>query len=119
MGNRFEPHILRGCSGERGAPAAGAEEDETLVLRKDWLVVWALGVDPELQHATRAMEGAGDAALALQFARITQIHKNDVVPPVHCHGFAWVKSLDFCIGLVQQRLVTARDCLGHGGSHSD
>ena len=59
--------------GERRAQAAGAEEHEALVLGEDRLVVGAFRIDPELQHAARAMKRTGDLALALQLARIADI----------------------------------------------
>src|SRR6185437_10983695 len=47
MGDGFEPHALRRLRGQRRAQAAGAEEQEALVLRKDRLVIGAVGIDPE------------------------------------------------------------------------
>src|SRR3569623_3701470 len=59
MGDRLETHAVRGLRRERRAHAAGAEEHELLVLGDDRLVIGAGRVDPELQHAAGAMEGAG------------------------------------------------------------
>src|SRR3954452_6807887 len=39
VGDRLEAHVLRCRGGERGAPAAGAEEEEALVLRENRLVI--------------------------------------------------------------------------------
>src|SRR5665647_1258294 len=63
MGDRLQPHALRGLRGKRRAQAAGAEEHEFLVLREGRLVIGALRIDPEFQHAARAMEGARHPAL--------------------------------------------------------
>src|ERR1019366_10793497 len=59
MGNGFEPHALGGVRRQRRAQTAGAEEHEALVLREHRFVIGALRVDPELQHAARAVKGAG------------------------------------------------------------
>src|SRR6056297_48580 len=73
MGNGPESHILCGLGRERRAPAGCAEEDETLVLREDILVIGAFRVDPEFEHPARAMKGLRIPALALQFAGIADI----------------------------------------------
>src|SRR6185312_10179118 len=79
MSDRFEAHVLRRLRGQRRAQSAAAEEDELLVLRKLRLVIRACRVDPEFQHAARAMEGAGHAALALQFADVADIDQKRIV----------------------------------------
>src|SRR4051812_11303558 len=56
MRHRLESHILCGLRRQRRAQAAGAEEQVFLVLREHRLVVGARRVDPEFQHAARAME---------------------------------------------------------------
>src|SRR5262245_50886283 len=60
----LEPHVLRRLGGERRAQTASAEEHELLVLPERLLVVGAFGIDPEFQHATRHIEGAGHLAVA-------------------------------------------------------
>src|SRR5271163_143498 len=58
MGDRPQPHALRGLRRERRARAGGAEEHELGVRRERRLVIFAGGIEPEFQHAPRTMEGA-------------------------------------------------------------
>src|SRR4051812_35214492 len=81
MGDRLESHILRGLRRQRRAEAAGAEEHVFLVLREKRLVIGARRVQPEFQHAARAMEGARHLAVALQFAHVPDIDQHDVAAP--------------------------------------
>jgi hypothetical protein len=37
------------------------------------VVVWRLGINPELQHAARRVQGAGDHAVASGLARVAQV----------------------------------------------
>src|SRR2546430_2543501 len=64
----LESHLLRRVGGQRRPPGAVAVEDEALAGREDVLVIGALRVDPELEHAARAVERAGNHALPLQLA---------------------------------------------------
>src|ERR1039458_1980792 len=73
MGDGLETHALSGLRGQRRAQAAGAEKHEAFVLGKNRLVIGALRVDPELQHAARAVKRARHLAIALQFADIANI----------------------------------------------
>src|SRR5437762_14054271 len=75
----LEPHLLRDVGGQRRPPGAIAEEDEALAGREYVLVVGALRVDPEFQHAARAVECAGDHALALELADIAQVDEHNVI----------------------------------------
>src|SRR3981189_3975937 len=68
VGDRPQPHALHGLGGERRAQAAGAEEDEALVLHEDRLVIGTLRIDPEFQEPARTMEGARHPALAVALA---------------------------------------------------
>ena len=79
MRDRLQAHVLRGLRGERRAQAAGAVEDEFLVLLEDRLRVRALGIDPELQHAAGAGEGAGNFSVALDLAGVADIDDDDIV----------------------------------------
>src|SRR5262245_23119338 len=54
MRYRFQPHRLRGLSRQRRSHAARTEEHIGLVLGERVLVIGALRVDPEFQHAARA-----------------------------------------------------------------
>src|SRR5690242_6258704 len=48
MGDRLQPHVLRGFCRERRTQPAGAMEDELFVLLEDRLGIGAFGIDPEL-----------------------------------------------------------------------
>src|SRR5438270_206193 len=113
MRDRFQPHVLRGFSGERGAHSAGAMKDEFLVLLKYRLGIWTGRVDPEFQHATGAGERAGNSALALDLARIANVDDHNVVVMRELDRFGGIYGFDFRIGLVDQRLDAAVDGLGH------
>src|SRR5688572_18694886 len=54
MRHGLEAHVLGHLGRERRAQSAAAEEHELAVLGEDRLVVGALRVDPELEHAARA-----------------------------------------------------------------
>src|SRR4029453_12144681 len=56
-------------------------EDELLARPEDVLVVRALGIDPELQHAARAVKRPRDHAFTLQLTHVAEIDEHDVVPP--------------------------------------
>src|SRR5215475_14217780 len=75
----LEPHLLGDVCGEGGTPGAVAVEDEALARSEDLLVVRAVGIDPELEHAARAVEGAGDHAFPLQLPHVAQVHERHVV----------------------------------------
>src|SRR4029450_8445544 len=88
--------------GERGAPGAVAEEHEVLVFREDGLVIRALGVGRDLEHAARAVEGAGDHALALQLAHVAQVDEHDVVLAEALLRVLQRQRLDARLGLVDE-----------------
>src|ERR1700728_4964332 len=73
MRDRTKSHPMGRLRGERGPPAAGAKEHKALILGKNRLVIGALGIDPEFEHAARAMKGAGHAAFALELANVADI----------------------------------------------
>src|SRR5215470_4588927 len=66
----FEPHLLSDVSRERRPPGAVAIEDELLARAEDLLVIRAVGVDPELEHAARTVIGAGNHPLPIQLAHV-------------------------------------------------
>src|ERR1043166_1641460 len=103
MGDRLEAHALGGWCGKRGAPAARTEEHELLVRREHRLVVRALRVDPELEHAARAVEGAGHAALAVEFADIAQVDEHDVVAAVELERVLDGQVFDLALGGIDER----------------
>src|SRR5690348_13330937 len=77
MGDRQQAHVLRRLGRQRRAPGAGAEEDELVAALEVVLGVWALGIDPHLEHAARDVDRARDAAVAPQLARITDVDEGD------------------------------------------
>src|SRR5262245_14635270 len=83
MGDRSETHALGGRGRQRRALAGRAEEYETLVLREHRLVILALRVDPEFEHAAWAMEGAGNAAFTIELANVAQVDEYHVGAAVH------------------------------------
>src|SRR5215467_1917970 len=66
MSDRFQSHPLRCLGGERRARTCSAEEHEFLVRREGQLVIFAGRVEPEFQHAARAMKCVGNAPLAVE-----------------------------------------------------
>src|SRR5215475_15349074 len=71
--NGFKSHALR-CLGREGrAQTARTKKYEFLVLIENRLVVWALRINPELQHSTGTVESAGHPAVAFQFADIADV----------------------------------------------
>src|SRR5207253_11009285 len=102
VGDRLEPHALGGLRSERGAPAARAEEYEALVLREHRLVVGALRVDPELEHAARAVKGARHAALAIELADVAQVDEHDVVAAVKLERVLDRERFDLALGGVDE-----------------
>src|SRR5437762_3355582 len=74
----LESHLLRDVGGQRRPPGAVAVEDEALARREDVLVIRALRIDPELEHAARAVERAGNHALPLQLANVPHVHEDGV-----------------------------------------
>src|SRR6266849_4982724 len=82
LADGLEPHLLGDVGGQGRPPGAVAEEDELLPGGEDFLVVGALRVDPELEHAAGAVESAGDDALPLELADVSQVDKDHVVAAV-------------------------------------
>src|ERR1700681_139619 len=113
MRDRLQSHVLRGLGCQRRAHSAGAMKDEFLFLLEDRLGVGAGGIDPEFQHAAGAGERAGNPSLPLDLAGIAEIDDHDVTALRSLDGIRCAHSFDFCIGLVDQRLDTAMNGLGH------
>src|ERR1043166_5527136 len=114
MGDRLEAHALGGLRGKRGAPAARTEEHELLVLREHRLVVRALRVDPELEHAARAVEGTRHPALAVEFADVAQVDEHDVVVAVELERVFDRQVFDLTLGGIDERAKSHLDLLRHG-----
>src|SRR5262245_31350098 len=113
MRHRPEAHSLRGLRGKRGTQAAGAEKHELLVLGEYGFVIRALWVDPELQHPSRAMEGAWHASVALQFTDIADVDQHGIVTARELNGLFHGQSLDLPFRGLAQGLVPGRDRLRH------
>src|SRR4051794_26990621 len=78
MRDRLQAHVLGGLGREPRAHAAGAMEDEFLVLLENRLGGGALRIDPEFEHAAGAGERAGDLAVALDLAGVADVDDDDV-----------------------------------------
>jgi hypothetical protein len=88
-------------------------EDEFLVLLEDRLGIGTCGVDPELQHAAGAGEGAGNPALALDLAGIADVDDHDVGALRGLDRLLRAQRLDLGIGFVEERVDAAMNGLGH------
>jgi hypothetical protein len=60
------------------------------------------------------MEGAGHAALALQFADVANVHQHDVGTAVQFQGVVDRKRFDLALGRLNQGLYAEGDVLCHG-----
>src|SRR5262245_41630075 len=87
---------------QRRALARRAEEHEALVGREDPLVIFALRIDPELEHPARAMEGAGHTALAVELANVAQVDEHDIVAAMQCERRLDRERLDCTLGRFDQ-----------------
>ena len=116
MSDGFEPHALGGLRGKRGAQAAGAEEHEALVQREHRLVILAVRIDPELQHAARAMESARHLALALQFAEVADVDQHHVGAVGEFDRLRGRHGFHLTIGGIHEGFVAGSDGLRHAGS---
>jgi hypothetical protein len=99
-----QAHVLQRLGSQRRTPASGAEQHQLLVLREHRLVIRALGVDPELQHAARRMEGARYDAVALEFANVADVDELNVLATVQVACFFDAVGGDGGGGLVDHRL---------------
>ena len=97
MRDRGETHAPGDLRCEGGALPRSTEKDKSLVLRKDALVIRAFRIDPELQHAARAMEGARYSPFALELANVAQIDQHHVVPAMQCNGLAGGYAFNFAL----------------------
>ncbi len=113
MSDRLQAHALRRLRRQCRARPARTEEDEFAVGAEDRLVILALRIEPEFQHSSRAMEGAGHATVTLQLANVAQIDEGHAVPTVKLDGLRRRHRLDlaFCSG--NKVISMHRDVLGH------
>jgi hypothetical protein len=88
-------------------------EDEFLVLLEDRLGVGALRIDPEFQHAAGARECAGNLAVALDLARVSDIDDHDVRVLRGLDSISGADGFDRGVGFVDQGFDAAVDGLGH------
>src|SRR5579885_152225 len=116
MRNRLEPHALRGLRGKRRAQAPGAEKHELLVRGEYRLVIGAWRVDPEFEHAARAMEGARHPALACQFADVADIDQHSIVAAGKLDRRFDRQRLDLAFGGFDQGLIAGGNGLRHRAS---
>src|ERR1700759_779483 len=96
MRNRLQPHILRGLGRERRAQTTGAVEDELPVFLEDRLGIGRGWIDPELQHAARAGERAGNFSVALDLAGVADVNDHDVVALGGLDRLDRAQRLDLC-----------------------
>src|SRR4051812_36613764 len=92
--------------------------DEGLVFGKDRLVIGALRIDPEFEHAAWRVQGSWDAAFALDFARIADIDDNHVLSIAHLDGLFRRHVGDARLRLRHELLVACGNVLWHGFSAS-
>src|SRR6476620_7402491 len=114
MRHRFQAHPLRGFRRQRRALPGRAKEYEALVRGEDRLVIFALRIDPEFQHAARTMEGARHPALAMELADVAQIDEDDVVAAMERERIMRGQGLDDALGRFDQGLDVDGDVLWHG-----
>src|SRR5262245_2674599 len=79
LGDALEPHLLSDVGGQRRAPGPVAEEDELLAGGEDRFVIWALGIEPELEHAPGTVKRSGDHALALELAHVAEVDEHHAI----------------------------------------
>src|SRR5262245_42792419 len=109
----LEPHVLRGLGGQGRAQSTRAEKHELLVLPERVLVVGAFRINPEFQHATRHIEGAGNLAITLALARIAQVDQHHVVAAKELDGLAGAKLFDLALGGLDHGFDTSDYLLSH------
>src|SRR5262245_5281577 len=96
----LEAHLLGRVGGQRGAPGAVAIEDELLARSEDVLGVGALRIDPELEHAARAVEGIRDHAIPLELPDVADVDEDDVVSAMARTGLRETERADARLRLV-------------------
>ena len=74
-----DTHVLQRLDLQCGSPRTGTEEDQGLPGGECGLVLGAGGIDPKSQHAARGTEGARNAPVAPQLARIADIDQKHVI----------------------------------------
>src|SRR4030095_2887096 len=72
------PHVGERLRGERGTAATGAEDDDALVLVEVVAVVRTRRVGPELEHAARRVDGAGNGAEVDRFLNLADVDQQQI-----------------------------------------
>jgi hypothetical protein len=114
MGNRFQAHALRDLRRQRGALPGCAEEHEALVRGEDRLVIFALRIDPELQHTERTVESIRHPAFAMELANVAQVDANDIVAEEERERVLRGQGFDDAFGGLDQSMDVRGDVLRHG-----
>ena len=114
MGDRLQAHALRGLRRQRRTLPGCAEEHEALVRSEDRLVILALRVDPEFQHAARTVEGTRNPAFAMQLANVAEVDEDDVVAAVERERVLRGQGFDVAFGGLDQSMDVRGDLLRHG-----
>ena len=73
-----QSHHLRGLRGEGRAPALAAVKNEFLATRKNRFVIGTFWINPKFKHAAGHVQRTRDFPFALQLAKVTQIHDDDI-----------------------------------------
>ena len=76
-------------------------------------MIGACGVDPEFEHAARAVKGAGHPSFPLKLAGVAKVDKHNVVASMQSDGLLDRQRLYLALGGIQQRPKPGRDCLRH------
>src|SRR5690606_30029898 len=113
MGYGFQAHVLRRLCSEGRSHSACAEKDERLILTENRLVVRAFRIDPEFEHAARAMECAGNSAIPSQLTWIADVDQLYVRPLSQLDGLLDRILLDLSFRRFHQCLVSQRNFLRH------
>jgi hypothetical protein len=107
-----QPHVLQRLGGKRRAQTAGAEQHQLLARREQRLVIRALRVDPEFEHAARRVIRTRDDTIALEFAHVADVYELHVVAAVQFTRLGDAVGGDRGVGLVDH----VDDGTDHGGS---
>ena len=93
-------------------------DDEGLVLGENGLVVGALRIDPEFEHAAWRVKGTGNTAFALHLADVADVDDDHVRARRHGHGLRPAHLQNLAFGLGHELPDTDSDLLRHGSPHS-
>ena len=100
-----QTHLLDRLSGQCGTPTALAVEDETLPAAEQFLVIGAVGIDPELQHAAGGVVRAWNLALPVQFPDIADIDELHFLAAEQLTRLSGGEGFDLRFRLLEQGFV--------------